>query len=228
MNRPNLRRNKMLKPPPTTPNPTPPRPPIYRDLALIQLAALAFLLDQFTKYLVREFLRLYESVPPDGFFRITHTFNTGSIFGIFQGQNTVFILVSFIGIAVLILLSRSRRFPPALLRLSLGLQLGGAFGNLLDRIRLGHVTDWVDIGPWPVFNIADACIVTGLIILAYLFIISETRRPADVPNAPNSYDYCPICDGEMRPLPSRHGPPNAWRCAICGVRERIIPDDNAL
>ena len=195
-----------------------PRLPIYRDFILIQLAVLVFFLDQFSKYLVREFLFLYQSFPSEGFFRITHTFNTGSIFGIFQGQNTAFILVSFLGVAVLLLLYRNQRFPTGLLRLSLGLQLGGAFGNLLDRVRLGHVTDWVDVGPWPVFNVADACIVSGLVLLAWMFIMSERAGPAP----PDAYDYCPVCDGEMRELPS-HGGGGGWRCSTCGVRERVLP-----
>ena len=113
------------------------RNPIYRDFLLIQLAVLVFLTDQFSKYLVRELLFLHESVPREGLLRVTHTFNTGSIFGLFQGQNTPLILVSLIGVAVLVLLYRSQRFPTGLLRLSLGLQLGGAFGNLVDRVRLG-------------------------------------------------------------------------------------------
>ena len=157
-------------------------------------------------------------IPAEGFFRITHTFNTGSIFGIFQGQNTAFILVSFVGVAVLLLLYHSQRFPTGLLRLSLGLQLGGAFGNLLDRVRLGHVTDWVDVGPWPIFNVADACIVTGLVLLAWMFIMSERSRPTQ----PDAYDYCPVCDGEMRALPSHDGQGH-WRCSTCGVRERALP-----
>lgn len=196
-----------------------PRLPIYRDFILIQLAVLVFFLDQFSKYLVREFLLLFQSYPAEGFFRITHTFNTGSIFGIFQGQNTAFILVSFVGVAVLLLLYHSQRFPTGLLRLSLGLQLGGAFGNLLDRVRLGHVTDWVDVGPWPVFNVADACIVTGLVLLAWMFIMSERSRPTQ----PDAYNYCPVCDGEMRPLPSYGGQGGGWRCSTCGVRERLLP-----
>lgn len=193
------------------------RVPIYRDFLLIQLAVLMFLSDQFSKYLVREFLVLYESFPREGFLRITHTFNTGSIFGLFQGQNTPLILVSFIGVAVLILLYRSQRYPTGLLRLSLGLQLGGAFGNLVDRVRLGHVTDWVDVGPWPVFNVADASIVTGLVILAWLFIMAE-RSPAAQNATGVADEYCPICEGTMRDLPQ-----GGWRCSTCGVRERVIP-----
>ena len=213
---------------PVSGGPDSPRLPIYRDFILIQLAVLVFFLDQFSKYLVREFLYLHESFPAYGFFRITHTFNTGSIFGIFQGQNTLFILVSFVGIAVLILLYHSQRFPVGLLRLSLGLQLGGAFGNLLDRVRLGHVTDWADIGPWPVFNVADACIVTGLVLLAWMFIVAERAQSGRSTESilslsKDAYSYCPVCDGEMRALPSHGGQPGGWRCSTCGVRERILP-----
>lgn len=192
------------------------RRPIYRDFLLIQLAVFVFLADQFSKYLVMESLRLHESIPADGFLRITHTFNTGSIFGLFQGQNTPLILVSFLGVAVLILLYQSQRLPKGLLRLSLGLQLGGAFGNLVDRVRLGHVTDWIDVGPWPVFNVADACIVSGLVILVWLFVVAERANS----NSPPAFDgeYCPLCEGAMRALPQ-----GGWRCSGCGVRERVIP-----
>ena len=204
------------------------RLPIYRDLLLIQLAIFVFLADQFSKYLVREFLVLFESFPREGLLRITHTFNTGSIFGLFQGHNTPLILVSFIGVAVLILLYRSQRFPTALLRLSLGLQLGGAFGNLVDRLRLGHVTDWIDVGPWPVFNVADASIVVGLIILAWLFVMAE-RSASSQDARSDEGDPCPICDGAMRALPQ-----GGWRCSTCGVRERVLasgavsPQEHAL
>ena len=197
------------------------RSPIYRDLLLIQLAVFVFLTDQFSKYLVRQILVLGESVPREGFLRITHTFNTGSIFGLFQGQNTPLILVSFIGVAVLILLYRTQRYPTGLLRLSLGLQLGGAFGNLVDRVRLGHVTDWVDVGPWPIFNVADASIVTGLVILAWLFIMAE-RSSTGPPSESTWGDNCPVCDGHMRTLPQ-----GGWRCSTCGVRERVLPSTPA-
>lgn len=196
------------------------RLPIYRDLLLIQLAIFVFLTDQFSKYLVRELLVLHESFPREGFLRITHTFNTGSIFGLFQGQNTPLILVSFIGVGVLILLYRTQRYPTGLLRLSLGLQLGGAFGNLVDRVRLGHVTDWVDVGPWPVFNVADASIVSGLVILAWLFIMAE--RSSRDPLVDTTWgENCPVCEGFMRTLPQ-----GGWRCSSCGVRERVLPSSS--
>ncbi len=155
---------------------TTPRRPIYKDAVLLQLLAIIFLADQFTKWLVREFLEFRESVPADGFFRLTHTFNTGSAFGLFRDQNLPLILVSVVGITILLLIYRSQTQPGNLLRLSLGLQFGGAAGNLLDRVRLGHVTDFVDLGSWPIFNLADASIVVGLGLLAWMFLISDGSK----------------------------------------------------
>lgn len=209
--------------------PTHPEPrskvPIYRDWIVIQLLALVFLADQFTKYLVRQLLPFRTSFPDDGFLRFTHTHNTGSAFGIFQGQNAPLILVSFVGIAILIMIYRSQPQPTNLLRLSIGLQLGGALGNLLDRMRLGHVTDFIDVGPWPVFNLADASIVTGLVLLAWLFLRPGGPRPATVAETgprvasrevqQREDSWCPICDGYMVREPV------GWHCASCGVRERI-------
>lgn len=154
------------------------RLPIYRDFNLLQLAAIVFLLDQLTKFLVRAYLPFGHSFPFDGFVRFTHIHNTGSAFGILQGQNTPLIFVSVIGILVLALIYRSQPRPTNLLRLSLGLQIGGALGNLLDRLRLGWVTDFIDVGAWPVFNLADASIVTGLVLLAWLLLRPSGRHTA--------------------------------------------------
>ncbi len=158
------------------------RRPIYKDAVLLQLFTLVFLIDQFTKWLVREFLEFRESVPADGFFRLTHTFNTGSAFGLFRDQNLPLILVSVVGITILMLIYRSQRNPGNLLRLSLGLQFGGAAGNLLDRVRLGHVTDFVDVGSWPIFNVADASIVMGLVLLAWMFLVSDGSKSSTKSN----------------------------------------------
>ena len=154
------------------------RLPIYRDFTLLQLAVIFFLLDQLTKFLARAYLPYGYSWPWRGFFRFTHTENTGSIFGILQGQNTPLIFVSCIGILVLIMVYYSQPRPTNLLRFSLALQLGGAFGNLLDRLRLGAVTDFIDVGPWPVFNLADASIVTGLLLLVWVLLRSGGQSDA--------------------------------------------------
>ena len=142
----------------------------------MQFAALVLLLDQLTKYLVIQLLSPGFSFPFHGFFRFTHVHNSGSAFGILQGLNTPLIFVSFIGVIILVLIYRSQPHPSNLLRFSLALLLGGAFGNLVDRMRLGYVTDFIDIGPWPVFNLADASIITGLVILAWVLTRSESPK----------------------------------------------------
>ena len=194
-----------------------PRTPIYKDFVLIQLAVIIFLLDQLSKFVVRDQLLFRESFPAEGFIRFTHIFNTGSAFGIFRDQNTPLIVVSILGIGILIMIYRSQRLPSALLRLSLGLQIGGATGNLVDRLRLGHVTDFMDVGAWPVFNLADASIITGLVILAWIFLVAD---PSEKNNSDllGGYGYCPVCDGDMVTVTG------GWRCSVCGARERVASD----
>ena len=196
-----------------------PRTPIYKDFVLIQLALIIFLLDQFSKFLVRDQLLFQESFPVEGFVRFTHTFNTGSAFGIFRDQNTPLIWVSILGVGILMMIYRSQRKPSSLLRLSLGLQIGGALGNLIDRVRLGHVTDFMDVGAWPVFNLADAAIITGLVILAWIFMVADPSDRDD--SALGRYGWCPVCDGEMLTVT------DGWRCSVCGARERITSESAA-
>lgn len=178
--------------------------PIYRDFDLLQLAAIFLLLDQLTKFLVRAYLPFGHSYPATGFFRFTHAENTGSAFGILQGFNTPLIFVSFVGIAVLALIYHSQERPGNLLRLSLALQFGGAVGNLLDRFRLGAVTDFIDIGIWPIFNLADASIVSGLALLGWVLLRPGGGREA----SPES---------EANAEPSRnYQARRRGRCAGCG------------
>ena len=142
------------------------RIPIYKDFVLIQLGTLIFVIDQFTKFLVRDQLMFRESFPADGFLRFTHTHNTGSAFGIFQDQNTPLIAVSIVGVGILIMIYRSQRVPSNLLRLSLGLQIGGGWGNLFDRVSRGHVTDFMGVRTWHLFKYGDGCIIDGRVVLA--------------------------------------------------------------
>ena len=198
--------------------------PWYRDMVFITIATLVFVVDQFTKYLVRVNLAFGEAIPDDGLIRIVHTYNTGSAFGLFRGQTMPLILASVVGIGVLFLVYRHSTFPSTLLRLSLGLQIGGASGNLLDRLNMGHVTDFVDVGSWPVFNVADASIVVGIVLLAWLLL--NSRRPArdgmsaqssSLATSLESNDpaTCPFCDWSMMAVPGGR------RCTNCGAREWI-------
>ena len=137
--------------------------------------------DQLSKAWIKVNLPGGESVPAEGLFRLTHVHNTGAAFGLFQGQLFSLTIVALIGIIVVLLfaLFYYRRFPfldSKLVKPSLGLILGGAVGNLIDRLRLGYVTDFIDIGIWPAFNIADSAIVVGVVIFAYLFIFAKAKN----------------------------------------------------
>ncbi len=203
------------------------RTPLYRDWTLLQMAALVLALDQLTKFVVRQTLEWHYSWPYQGFFRFTHVQNTGSAFGLFQGHNLPLLFVSLVGVVVLAYIYRSQEQPSLLMRISIALMLGGAVGNLLDRIIQGHVTDFIDIGRWPVFNLADSAIVVGLCIMAWVLVMrrhdsDEAAAAADA--ADSRYAACPLCDGPMIGLP------NGARCADCGVRERIAirPNQDSL
>lgn len=154
------------------------RPFIHRDPLALLVFALALALDQLTKALVRGSLSVGESVPAEGFFRLTHVTNSGAIFGLFPNQVVVMTGASLVGIAVLLYFYHVNAGGDWRVRAALGLLLGGAVGNLLDRLLLGKVTDFLDVGAWPVFNLADSSIVTGVIMLAvaYLFPHFLVRR----------------------------------------------------
>ena len=163
--------------------------PIFLDFDLLQLVAIFFLLDQLSKLLVRAYLPFGHSYPDRGFFRFTHAENTGSAFGILQGHNTPLIFVSFVGIFVLAMIYQSQPRPTNLLRLSLGLQIGGALGNLVDRFRLGAVTDFIDVGPWPIFNLADASIISGLALLGWILLRQGGREKTASATVAAARDY---------------------------------------
>ncbi len=153
---------------------------VRRHPILILVAVLTLAADQASKLGIVRYLRLGESWPDEGFFRLTHIANSGSAFGLIGDQNAVLTTASIVGIAVMVLFYRSRSEPGVLLQLSIGLMFAGAVGNLVDRILLGHVTDFIDVGPWYIFNIADASIVTGVTILAATMLLFEQPQSSQV------------------------------------------------
>ena len=143
---------------------------ILRDYGfLLTLAALVIALDQWTKMLVRTNLALEEYWSPwpwlAHYVRIVHWKNTGAAFGMLQGFGDVFTVLAFlVAIAIIYYFPQVPR-QDWVLRLAMGLQLGGALGNLIDRLLQGHVTDFISVGTFPVFNVADASISTGVAVL---------------------------------------------------------------
>jgi signal peptidase II len=138
---------------------------------LVLFASLVVALDQWTKWLVRTNIQFGDSWVPTGwewlhpYARIVHWYNTGAAFGMFQNGNTVFTVLAIIVICVIFyyypLVERADWF----LRLAMGMQMAGAAGNLVDRLTIGKVTDFVSIGTFPVFNVADASISVGVAVL---------------------------------------------------------------
>ena len=148
-------------------------------------ALLVVVADQLSKLWIRSNLGIGESLFEVGFFRVTHVHNTGAAFGLFQGQTFILTIVASVGVAALLLyaLFFHRKCPFVGNRLgilALGLVLGGTVGNLIDRICIGHVTDFINFNIWPAFNIADSAIVVGSIMLAYSLIsLAIVRERSD-------------------------------------------------
>ena len=156
--------------------------PWYKDWLLVPIVILVYILDQITKFWVERQLCPFGAIPNQGPLRITCTYNSGSAFGLFNDQTIFLIFSSFIAIGVMLWIYHNYPTHGHLLRLSLGLQLGGATGNLTDRILFGQVTDFIQIGFWPVFNLADSSIVVGVSILGWLLIFKSRTQVAETEN----------------------------------------------
>jgi signal peptidase II len=156
---------------------------VRRDLPFFLIAAGVLALDQLTKSIIRANLAIGESWPSDDWLvKITHVTNTGAAFGILQGQGLFLTITAFVGMAAIVFYYA---FPPlehGLLRVALGLQLGGAIGNLMDRLRFGEVTDFVHFPHYPAFNVADSSIVVGLVIIVGFFVLREGHIGEDRPS----------------------------------------------
>jgi signal peptidase II len=137
------------------------------------VAGAAVLADQLTKQVVGRTLALGESVDIAGPFSIHHVQNSGIAFGLFGSRTPIVIAVTTVAVgAMLLFFARSGRRHPVL-PVALGLVLGGSIANLIDRVRLGHVTDFLDFVAWPAFNLADTFIVVGVAILFGTLVLRD-------------------------------------------------------
>ncbi len=136
---------------------------------------LTLLIDQISKSFVEKIFPLgYSREILNHLIYLTHVQNTGGAFSILEGKQFIFIFVSVVLISFLILLLKSRKLSNKS-RFAIAFILGGALGNLFDRIFRGYVVDFIDIRIIPVFNIADTCITIGVCILAFELLTNERR-----------------------------------------------------
>jgi signal peptidase II len=137
------------------------------------IACGVIILDQITKFLALSFLPQNTPVPLiKNFLNLTLVRNRGAAFGIFQNQLIWFVLVSLFAIGIIIYNLKNKTHT-LLIKLCLSLILGGAAGNLIDRLRLGCVIDFLDLRVWPVFNLADAMITVAAVILSWELIFNK-------------------------------------------------------
>jgi signal peptidase II len=159
----------------TSKRPTPKRaPPRFWPYGLV-LSALLLFLDQYTKYVIRASLApgMSTKVLPGVWF--TSVQNTGATWGLFQDTNTLFVWLSVIAFGLLLFFLDE--FKTTVDKIAYTLIMTGLWGNLIDRVSLGHVVDFIDVRWWPVFNLADSCITVAVA----LFLLERLRTKPDKP-----------------------------------------------
>ena len=133
--------------------------------------------DQVSKHIIVSTFELYESWAPipalARVFQFHYVTNTGAAFGLFQNVNLFFIIVSFIVSTIILFYYFSLPDGKWLMRLCLGMQFSGAVGNLIDRLRVGHVIDFMEVPYWPIFNVADSMISCGVVLLVLILLHEE-------------------------------------------------------
>jgi signal peptidase II len=153
---------------------------VWRGGLFLLIAAFVVISDQISKQWVTSHLALLQTVPIIGCLSLTHVRNTGSAFGLFANQAFLLSLVALVGLVTILLFYRYLSKYNILGIAALGLIFGGAVGNLIDRMRFGYVTDFIDVRlwhdfHWPAFNVADSAITVGSIVLA-IFIFWAIRK----------------------------------------------------
>lgn len=156
-----------------------------RAWIVMLIAAVIIGLDQWTKAWVRATIPEYTSMIPfpalGEYFVYEHVFNYGAAFGILQNQSLLFVVIAVVVAIAILVYVRYLPLDQTFVRILLGLQLGGALGNLIDRLHQGYVTDFIKMGIpdvyyWPNYNIADSSIVTGVLGLGIYIILDDIRK----------------------------------------------------
>jgi|LSQX01.3.fsa_nt_gb signal peptidase II len=143
------------------------------------IIVVSVLLDQYTKYLAMNKLIEYDTYPIfEGVFHLTYVENRGAAFGMFQNKKILFVVITSLILIAIVYYILKYKPKSKLLLISLSIIIGGALGNLIDRVRFGYVVDFLDFNliNWPVFNVADSLVVIGTILLSYYLIFMYEEK----------------------------------------------------
>ena len=145
------------------------------DIAFLGVAVAIVVGDLLTKWIIRTRLDRGDAWPdPDWNVRIVHFTNTGAAFGILEGAGSLLVVASVVGVALILVYLFNPGMASPLVRAGLALMLGGAIGNLIDRVGDGEVVDFIKFPEWPAFNVADSAITIGVIILVWA-LVTQTQ-----------------------------------------------------
>lgn len=173
-----------------------------RALLFASTALGVIVVDQVSKAMVRAAMAIGESRPIiDGLLWLTHVKNTGAAFGMFRGQRWMLILIAFVVLTVITYVAFHLKPKSLAARTALALIAAGATGNLIDRVVFHGVTDFLDLGWWPVFNVADMSLDIGVALLVWWVLFSDEYR-ALAPDNDNEHvdpDDEPLVPAEPRP-----------------------------
>ncbi len=151
-----------------------PQSAFRRYAELFGLAIIVIAIDQVSKAIVADTLSHGRVITLlAGLVQLDYTVNSGAAFGILRARGLLFILVAVVVSVGIVVSYRRVVTSPLAVRVALGLILGGAIGNLIDRVRLGYVVDFIDLGWWPVFNLADSSIVIGVALLVLVALLAR-------------------------------------------------------
>lgn len=174
-----------------------------KSLIIYGLILLIVILDQISKYVVKQYMQLYESIPVMGdFFRLTYIENPGMAFGIQFENRLLFTILSVVAAGIVLVYLLKLNKENFLFRFALALILGGAVGNLIDRLTVGRVVDFLDVEflditlpafnflfftfpgyvmtRWPVFNIADSAVTCGMVLLTYIIFTQKPETKQEI------------------------------------------------
>ena len=142
----------------------------YRDWIFYSVVTTIIIVDQLTKVLVKAYIPVGDSWIDMWIFSVVHGLNRGSAFGLFQGYTLPLIVLSIVGIVAILYFFRRQQYNSLSMRIALAFIVGGAIGNLIDRLKDGVVVDFISVGWWPAFNVADSFISVGMVIVAVIVL----------------------------------------------------------